>query len=89
MPMPGPLVIFWDHGQGGNVEHLAQHEVSPEEAEQVLGRYFEDREPSHSTPEYWVVSGFTDKGRFLLVVFEYLTDRDVVIPVTAFEPRDS
>jgi len=86
--MPGPLGIFWDYGRGGNVEHLADHGVTPEEAEQVIGMYFEDREPSYSTPEYWVVSGFTDGGRFLLVVFEYLTDEDIVIPVTAFEPED-
>lgn len=87
--MPGPLTIFWDHGEGGNVKHLADHGVSAEEAEQVLGRYFEDREPSHSTPEYWVVTGFTDSGRFLLVVFEYLAESEVAIPVTAFEPEDA
>ena len=55
MSMAGPLAIFWDHGQGGNVEHLAQHGVTPDEAEQVIGKYFDDREPSQSTPEYWVV----------------------------------
>ncbi len=86
--MPGPIVILWDHDRGGNVEHLAEHGVTPEEAEEVIGAYFDDREPSYSTPQYWVVSGFTALGRFLLVVFEYLADEEIVIPVTAFEPED-
>lgn len=81
------LGIFWDHGEGGNVEHIAEHDATPGEVEQVIGGYFDDREPSHSTPEYWVVRGFTEGGRFLLVVFEYLDDEDIVIPVTAFEPE--
>ena len=45
-------------------------------------------EPSPSTPEYWIVRGFTAGDRFLVVVFEYLADDDIVIPVTAFEPED-
>jgi hypothetical protein len=54
----------------------------------VIGRYFDDRKPSHSTPEYWVVRGFTAGGRFLLVVVEYLAGEDIVIPAAAFEPED-
>jgi hypothetical protein len=34
------------------------------------------------------VRGFTPGGRFLLVVFEYLADEDIVIPVTAFVPEE-
>jgi len=66
MSMARPLAIFWDHGEGGNAEHLAEHGVTPDEAEQAIGKYFDDRESSHSTPEYWVVRGFTSRGRFLL-----------------------
>ena len=36
MSMVEPLAIFWDHGEGGNVEHLAEHGVTPDEAEQVI-----------------------------------------------------
>ena len=89
MSIAEPLVTFWDHGDGGNVEHLAEHGVTPDEAEQVMAKYFDDREPSRSTPEYWIVRGFTAGGRFLLVVFEYLADKDIVIPVTAFEPEET
>jgi hypothetical protein len=45
-------------------------------------------EPSRSTPEYWIVGGFTAGSRFLLVVLEFLAGEDIVIPVTAFEPED-
>jgi len=49
--MAEPFVTFWDHGEEGNAEHLAEHGVTPDEAEQVIGKYFDDREPSRSTPE--------------------------------------
>ena len=86
--MPEPLAIFWDEHAGGNVEHLKEHGVRPEEAEQVIARYFDQRESSRSTPRYYVVRGFTERGRFLLVVFEYLAEESIVIPVTAFEPEE-
>jgi len=35
------------------------------------------------------VRGFTAEGRFLLVVFEYLAEEGIVIPVTAFEPEET
>ena len=85
--MPQPFAVFWDFEEGGNAEHLLEHGVSADEAEQIIDRYFDQREPSRSTPEYFVVRGFTEAGRFLLVVFEYLDDEDVVIPVTAYEPE--
>ena len=33
--MPDFLTILWDDEPGGNVEHLAEHGVTPEEAEQA------------------------------------------------------
>lgn len=85
--MPTFLDILWDDDPGGNVEHLDEHGVSPEEAASVLRRFFDDREPGRSRPRYWVVMGDTDAGRFLIVVFEYLDDLRLVIPVTAYEPE--
>ena len=84
--MPGYFDILWDDGPGGNVEHLAEHGVRPEETESVLQRFFDDREPSRSNPDRWVIEGDTDRGRFLIVVFEYEDDLDLVIPATPFEP---
>ena len=85
--MPAFLDILWDEEPGGNVEHLAEHGVRPEEARSVLLRFFEDRERSRSRPEHWVVLGDTDAGRFLVVVFEYLEGLHLVIPITAYEPE--
>jgi hypothetical protein len=28
--------VIWDDEPGGNVEHLAEHEVTPEEADEVI-----------------------------------------------------
>jgi len=83
-----PIAFFWDAGPNGNVDHLAENGVTPEEAEEVILARFASREPSNSTPEYWVVQGFTATRRYLLVVFEYLVDDGIVIPVTAFEPEE-
>jgi len=80
-----PIHIVWYEGPGGNVEHLADHDVLPDEAESALTKYFDDREPSRSRPDRWVVQGYTPSGRFLVVVFDYLTDEEIVIPITAFE----
>ncbi len=87
--MPEPLCVIWDHEAGGNVEHLAEQGVAPEEAEDAICVYFDQRKPSRTMPRYWVVRGFTTVGRFLVVVFEYLADDDMVIPVTAYEPEDT
>ena len=69
------------------MNHLAEHGVNPDEAEFVLRKYFDDRERSRSNPKRWVVQGFTPAHRFLAVVFDYLQDMDIVIPITAFEPE--
>jgi hypothetical protein len=37
MSMAEPLAVFRDPGEGGNVEHLAEHGVTPDEAEQAIG----------------------------------------------------
>lgn len=85
--MPPFFDILWDDEAGGNVEHLAEHGVSIDEAEWVLQRFFHDREPSWSNPDRWVVVGETRAGRVLVVVFEYVEAYDLVVPVTAYEPE--
>ncbi len=85
--MTEPTQIIWSDEPGGNVEHLGEHDVSPEEAESVLVRYFGDREPSRSS-DNWLVMGHTPSGRFLVVVFDYIREESIVITITAFEPQE-
>jgi uncharacterized DUF497 family protein len=86
--VPDFLTILWDDEPGGNVEHLAEHGVTPEEAEQVIRARFGNREPSRSNSDRWICYGFTSTDRFLFVVFDYLEDLDILLPITAFERED-
>ena len=74
--------VIWTDGPDGNIAHLEEHGVSPEEAQEVL------REPvaldvsrSSGRP---IAFGITSSGRHLAVVFERL-DRVTVYPITAYE----
>jgi hypothetical protein len=80
------LTITWDDSKGGNIDHLAEHGVSPEEFEQVLAARFRAREISESNPRNWRCEGLTSARRRLVIVFEYFEDEHVLNPVTAFEP---
>ncbi len=64
------------------VDHLAQHEVTPEEFEQVVCDSLLD-EVSRSSGRP-VAFGLTDEGRRLLCVYEFL-DKNTILPITAYE----
>jgi hypothetical protein len=82
-------IIEWDEPGDvpNNVEHIAAHNVSPEEVEEVL-RSVPDRKvfPSRSSGRPSVI-GDTAAGRTLFVTFE----RDdiggyiIITPVTAYD----
>ncbi len=81
------LSILWDDAEDGNVAHLAEHDVTPAEAEHVIRTLFDTRTRSASNEAYWVVKGYSPARRLLLVVFEYIAEAYLVIPVTAYEPE--
>jgi hypothetical protein len=68
-----------------NIDHIAQHDVTPEEFEYVV-KHPERRDVSHSSglPCCW---GSTLEGRFLFCVYETIDDM-TVYPVTAYEPSE-
>jgi len=75
------LIWEWDE-EGGNVAHIAQHGVSPEDVEDVLEnpiQYEKSRSSGRS-----MVFGYTGDGRRLAVVYEQLDDM-TLYPVTAYE----
>lgn len=76
------ISIIWDDGPGGNVEHIAEHGLTPEDVEDILNAPIE-RTVSRSSgrPLY---KGFTSDGRYLHVIFQQV-DRDTIRPITAWE----
>jgi hypothetical protein len=79
--------IIWDMDDDpdGNVQHIAAHDVSKEEVEEVL-QNATDTDVSRSSGRP-VVFGDTSTGRHLMVVYEEI-DADTVYPITAYEvPR--
>lgn len=84
--------IIWDLPEDpkGNVQHIAEHDVTPEEVEGVLRN---PRNPHlrSRTSGNWITFGYTVDGRHLAVLWEKaLDDPLIVYPLTAYdapEPR--
>lgn len=75
--------IVWDESlPHGNVAHLAEHGISPEEAEDVLMNAAARERPRSSGR--WIAFGRTSAGREIAVVYEMI-DLITVLPVTAFD----
>lgn len=77
--------VIWNYEPGGNVEHIAEHGLTPEEVESVICNPFEKKRSRTSGRP--VVTGATPDGRLILVVYEQFDDI-TVYPVTAFEVED-
>lgn len=77
-------IIIWDldDDREGNVQHVAEHDLTKEEVEEVLA-YPEHRATSRSSG-LPVVFGSTSTGRFIAVIFQEI-DADTARPVTAYD----
>ena len=80
--MKGGLRFDWDLH---NIDHLAQHDVRPEEAEQVLcGDILDlDYRVNEDGEERWTAIGQTAAGRLLVIVWTMLDDGSYR-PITAY-----
>jgi uncharacterized DUF497 family protein len=74
--------VIWDATPGGNVEHIEEHGLEPEEVDHVLLNH-QSRQTSHTTGRPCVF-GYTPDGRYIIVVYEEI-DEDTVLPWTAYE----
>jgi uncharacterized DUF497 family protein len=80
-------IIIWDleDDPDGNVQHLLEHDVSMEEAEEVLLGRESSRANSRSSG-LPTAFGWTSTGRHLAVVYELVDDDPLMFrPVTAYE----
>jgi uncharacterized DUF497 family protein len=82
-----PLRILWDleDDPDGNVHHIAEHDVSREEVEEV-GLHPHTLDRSRSTGRH-IAIGETSTGRMLIVVFDELED-SMIYPITAYDLED-
>lgn len=84
--------IVWDldDDPNGNVQHLAEHDVTIEEVEEVLLDPNSQTTHSRSSGER-ITFGYTSDGRYVAVVWQHVMDDPLTIrPITAYdapEPR--
>lgn len=74
--------VIWDWTPGGNVEHVEEHGLEPEEVDHVLLAY-ESQGFSESSGRPCVF-GYTPDDRYIIVVYEELDD-ETILPWTAYE----
>jgi len=77
--------VVWNEEPGGNVQHIAEHHLTPEDVEEVLSNPM-DQDVSR-TSGLPIVFGFTPGGRYILVVYERI-DETTLYPITAYEVED-
>jgi len=75
------LIWEWDEPDG-NVAHIAEHDLTPEDVEYVLENPIHE-ERSRSSGRF-LVFGYTEDGRRIAVIYEQLDDT-TLYPVTAYE----
>ena len=79
--------VIWDleDDPQGNFQHIAEHDVTPEEVEEVLNDRHSQTAYSESSGRP-ITFGWTADGRYLAVIWEFVDeDPRVVYPVTAYE----
>jgi hypothetical protein len=83
----GFMTIIWDPDDdlAGNVQHIAEHDLSKEEVEEVL--IDPERRGMSRSSGLPIVFGTTSTGRFIAVIFQKI-DPNTAKPVTAFDIDD-
>lgn len=75
---------LWTEDDGGNVQHIAPHGLTPEDFEFVFENC-EDEAISNATG-LPIRFGYTADGRYIVVIFKWLDAEEIlVMPVTAYE----
>jgi hypothetical protein len=82
------MEVIWDLADdpGGNVQHMAEHDVTIDEVEEVLGNPRSSTVVDKKRIGRFITGGETADGRYLEVVWETaLEDPLTVYPITAFD----
>jgi hypothetical protein len=81
------VIIIWDlpEDPDGNVQHIAAHDITIEEVEDVLLDRESEDAISRSSGQP-ITFGYTAQGRYLAVVWEHVDDHPLTIyPITAYD----
>jgi uncharacterized DUF497 family protein len=72
VPKDGWNKFEWDHEdkKNGNVQHLRDHRVEPEEAEECFFHEYAFCRDERRFSDVYVLDGITDRGRNLRLVFQ-------------------
>ncbi len=88
-----PPILIWDlpDDPDGNVQHIAEHDVTVEEVEDIMLGRRSRTEFSRATGRP-MTFGYTATGRYLVVIWQFVMEDPLMIyPVTAYdvpEPRE-
>ena len=80
------ILVIWDLEDElrGNVQHIIEHGVTPEEVEEVLNDWHSQTTYSASSGRP-ITFGWTSAGRYLAVVWELADEEPLTIyPITAY-----
>jgi hypothetical protein len=78
-------VVIWDDEPGGNVDHVGEHGLTPEEVDDVL---LDDKIPTARSRKTGrpCKQGYTSTGKYIFVVWDEVGDDPrTIYPVTAYE----
>lgn len=81
------IQIIWDleDDPDGNVRHVAEHDLTPAEVDEVLHNHSHEAVRSRTTGRP-VAIGWTSTGRHIAVVFDWVSDDPpAVYPRTAYD----
>jgi len=79
--------VWWDldHDPDGNVEHIAEHDLTKDEVEEVLSNPANPTDQSHSSGRP-ATFGWTSTGKHIIVIWEEIHDDPLTAyPVTSYE----
>jgi hypothetical protein len=79
------VTVIWDDEPGGNVEHIAEHGLTPDEVDAVL---LDDSLPTaySSSSGLPCKFGYTPAGKHIIAIWEEVNeDPKIILPVTAYE----
>jgi uncharacterized DUF497 family protein len=77
---------FWDDEEGGNVEHIEEHGLTPDDVEEAFQCVL--RHTTSRSSRRPALFGLTHDGRLIFVVYEEI-DEGLVYVHTAYEPLES
>ncbi|MGL6094981.1 MAG: hypothetical protein ACRC7O_04140 [Fimbriiglobus sp.] len=76
--------VIWDDEPGGNVEHVSEHGLTPDEVDDILFGSTVDT-ASHATGRP-CKCGWTTTGRHIIVIWDVVSeDPPIIMPVIAYD----